>query len=141
MALQFKAKYPFLEVNINRAEGERIVTRVLQEARAKNPCGCHSNAGILSARAEKKGGKSGKYPPQTTASTRAISKKRKFGPRLITIPMSFFTTRSSSLPKTFPSIDDLLGPFWKNKMILEKDKIDWFTAMLHILGREKGIDG
>src|SRR4029077_6061792 len=35
MALQFKAKYPFLEVNINRAEGERIVTRVLQEARAK----------------------------------------------------------------------------------------------------------
>ena len=24
-------------------------------------------------------------------------------------------------------------------MILEKDKIDWFTAMLHIMGREKGV--
>ncbi len=24
-------------------------------------------------------------------------------------------------------------------MILEKDKVDWFTAMLHIMGREKGI--
>src|SRR5258706_5103102 len=31
----FKAKYPFLDVNINRAEGERIVTKVLQETRAK----------------------------------------------------------------------------------------------------------
>ena len=24
-------------------------------------------------------------------------------------------------------------------MILEKDKIDWFTAMLQIMGREKGV--
>ena len=24
-------------------------------------------------------------------------------------------------------------------MILEKDKIDWFTAILHIMGREKGV--
>jgi iron(III) transport system substrate-binding protein len=31
----FKAKYPFLEVNINRADGERIVTKVLQENRSK----------------------------------------------------------------------------------------------------------
>ena len=35
MSARFKAKYPFLEVNINRAEGERIVTKVLQETRAK----------------------------------------------------------------------------------------------------------
>ena len=35
MSGRFKAKYPFLDVNINRAEGERIVTKVLQEARAK----------------------------------------------------------------------------------------------------------
>lgn len=31
----FKAKYPFLEVSINRADGERVVTKVLQETRAK----------------------------------------------------------------------------------------------------------
>ena len=35
MSGHFKAKYPFLDVNINRAEGERIVTKVLQETRAK----------------------------------------------------------------------------------------------------------
>ena len=35
MSGRFKAKYPFLDVNINRAEGERIVTKVLQETRAK----------------------------------------------------------------------------------------------------------
>src|SRR5262249_36675232 len=34
MSRHFKAKYPFLEVNINRAEGERIITKVLQETRA-----------------------------------------------------------------------------------------------------------
>jgi len=35
MSRHFKAKYPFIDVNINRAEGERIVTKVLQETRAK----------------------------------------------------------------------------------------------------------
>ena len=35
MSSRFRAKYPFLDVNINRAEGERIVTKVLQETRAK----------------------------------------------------------------------------------------------------------
>src|SRR5262245_1407317 len=34
MTRHFKAKYPFLEVNINRAEGDRIITKVLQETRA-----------------------------------------------------------------------------------------------------------
>ena len=44
MARQFKAKYPFLEVNYKSGrKAKRIVTRVLQEARAKKPCGCHSN--------------------------------------------------------------------------------------------------
>jgi iron(III) transport system substrate-binding protein len=43
---------------------------------------------------------------------------------------------AQNLPKRY---EDLLNPFWKNKMILEKDKIDWFTAMLQILGREKGV--
>jgi hypothetical protein len=31
----FKAKYPFLEVNISRSDGERVVTKVLQETRGK----------------------------------------------------------------------------------------------------------
>ena len=37
MSARFKARYPFLEVNITRAEGERLTTKVLQETRAKNP--------------------------------------------------------------------------------------------------------
>ena len=35
MSRHFKSKYPFLNVSINRAEGERIITKVLQETRAK----------------------------------------------------------------------------------------------------------
>src|SRR6516225_11036191 len=55
MGGHFKAKYPFLDVNVNRAEGERIVTKILQETRAKNPCGRDANAGVLSPRIEEKG--------------------------------------------------------------------------------------
>ena len=33
MSARFKARYPFLEVNITRAEGERLTTKVLQETR------------------------------------------------------------------------------------------------------------
>src|SRR5258708_845152 len=136
----FKAKYPFLDVNINRAEGERIVTKVLQETRAKKSLVDVMQTPAFYLHALKKRGILGEY----------ASTEDRFYPRNFKEEKSWTTTyynpyvvlyntklvSAQNLPKRY---EDLLTPFWKNKMILEKDKIDWFTAMLHILGREKGV--
>ena len=141
MSGRFKAKYPFLEVNINRAEGERLVTKVLQETRAKKSLVDVMQTPAFYLHALKKEGNFGRIRlDRRSLLSRGISKKRNLGPRPITIPTWFFTTPSSSPAQNLPKrYEDLLSPFWKNKMILEKDKIDWFTAMLQILGREKGV--
>jgi iron(III) transport system substrate-binding protein len=140
MSARFKAKYPFLDVNINRAEGERIVTKVLQETRAKKSLVDVMQTPAFYLHALRKRGILGEY----------ASAEDRFYPRNFKEEKSWTTTyynpyvvlyntklvSAQNLPKRY---EDLLNPFWKNKMILEKDKIDWFTAMLEILGREKGV--
>jgi iron(III) transport system substrate-binding protein len=140
MSGHFKAKYPFLDVNINRAEGERLVSKVLQETRARKSLADVIQTPAFYLHALKKRGILGEYS----------STEERFFPRNFKEEKSWTTTyynpyvvlyntklvSAQNLPRRY---EDLLNPFWKNKMIVEKDKIDWFTAMLHILGREKGL--
>lgn len=137
---QFKAKYPFLEVNINRAEGERIVTRVLQEARAKKTLVDVIQTPAFYLHALKTRGILGEYAPGDDRFYPRNFKDERYWTATYYNPyVVLYNTKliaAQNLPKRY---EDLLTPFWKNKMILEKDKIDWFTAMLQIMGRDKGI--
>ena len=136
----FKAKYPFLDVNINRAEGERIVTKVLQETRAKKSLVDVIQTPAFYLHALKKRGILGENSSTEDRFYPRNFKEEKYWTTTYYNPyVVLYNTKlvsAQSLPKRY---EDLLNPFWKNKMILEKDKIDWFTAMLHILGREKGL--
>lgn len=137
---QFKAKYPFLEVNINRAEGERIITRVLQEARAKKTLVDVIQTPAFYLHALKTRGVLGEYASQEDRTYPRNFKEEKYWVTTYYNPyVVLYNTQlvsAANLPKRY---EELLNPFWKNKMILEKDKIDWFTAMLEIMGREKGV--
>jgi iron(III) transport system substrate-binding protein len=122
MSGRFKAKYPFLDVNINRAEGERIVTKVLQETRAKKSLVDVMQTPAFYLHALKKRGILGEY----------ASTEDRFHPRNFKEEKSWTTTyynpyvvlyntklvSAQNLPKRY---EDLLSPFWKNKMILEID--------------------
>jgi iron(III) transport system substrate-binding protein len=140
MSRHFKAKYPFLDVNINRAEGERIVTKVLQETRAKKSLVDVIQTPAFYLHALRKREILGEYSPADERYYPRNFKEEKYwtttyyNPYVVLYNTKLVSTQN--LPKRY---EDLLNPFWKNKMILEKDKIDWFTAMLHILGREKGV--
>src|ERR1051325_4947016 len=140
MSARFKAKYPFLDVNINRAEGERLTTKVLQETRAKKSLVDVLQTPAFYLHALKKRGIVGEYVSAEDRFFPRGFKEEKYWTATYYNPyVVLYNTKlvpAQNLPKRY---EDLLGSFWKNKMILEKDKIDWFTAMLHILGREKGI--
>src|SRR6266480_2775470 len=88
MSGRFKAKYPFLDISINRAEGKRIVTKVLQETRAKKSLVDVMQTPAFYLHALKKRGILVNTRPPTIAFSRATSKKRNIGSRLITIPTS-----------------------------------------------------
>jgi iron(III) transport system substrate-binding protein len=140
MSGRFKANYPFLEVNITRAEGERLTTKVLQETRAKKSLVDVMQAPAFYLDALKKRGLLGQYAPNDDRFYPRGFKDEKYWTATYYNPyVVLYNTKlvaGQNLPKRY---DDLLSPFWKNKMILEKDKVDWFTAMLHIFGREKGV--
>jgi iron(III) transport system substrate-binding protein len=140
MSGRFKAKYPFLDVNINRAEGERIVTKVLQETRAKKSLVDVMQTPAFYLHTLRIRGIVGEYASDEDRFFPRNFKEEKYWTTTYYNPyVVLYNTKlvsAQNLPKRY---EDLLGPFWKNKMILEKDKIDWFTAMLHIFGREKGI--
>jgi len=140
MSGRFKAKYPFLDVNINRAEGERIVTKVLQEARAKKSLVDVMQTPAFYLHALKTRGILGEYSsPEDRFYPRNFKEEKSWTTTYYNPYVVLYNTKlvsAQNLPKRY---EDLLNPFWKNKMILEKDKIDWFTAMLQILGREKGV--
>jgi iron(III) transport system substrate-binding protein len=140
MSARFKARYPFLEVNITRAEGERLTTKVLQETRAKKSLVDVMQTPAFYLDALKKRGILGQYAPNEDRFYPRGFKDEKYWTATYYNPyVVLYNTKlvaAQNLPKRY---DDLLGPFWNNKMILEKDKVDWFTAMLHIFGREKGV--
>jgi len=140
MSRHFKAKYPFIDVNINRAEGERIVTKVLQETRAKKSPVDVIQTPAFYLHALRKREIRGDYSPADNRFYPRNFKEEKYWTTTYYNPyVVLYNTKlvsAQNLPKRYK---DLLNPFWKNKMIIEKDKIDWFTAMLNILGREKGV--
>ena len=43
----------------------------------------------------------------------------------------------SEIPKTW---EDLLAPRWKGQIGLEEEDVDWYTAILQLMGEEKGKD-
>ena len=140
MSRHFKAKYPFLEVNISRAEGERIVTQsAARDARPKSLADVIQTPAFY-LHALQKRGILGEYASADDRFYPRNFKEEKYWTTTYYNPyVVLYNTKliaAQNLPQRY---EDLLHPFWKNKMILEKDKIDWFTAMLHIMGREKGL--
>jgi iron(III) transport system substrate-binding protein len=137
---QFKAKYPFLDVNINRADGERILTKVLQENRSKKYLVDVIQTPAFYLHAFRKRNILGAYTsPEDRFYPQNFKEEQYWTATYYNPYVVLYNTKlvpSSRLPKRY---EDLLDPFWKDKIILEQDKIDWFTAMLQIMGRENGI--
>ena len=141
MSGHFKTKYPFLDVNVNRAEGERIVTKVLQETRAKKSLVDVLQTPAFYLHALRKRGIVGEYASTENPFFPHNFKEEKYWITTYYNPyVVLYNTKlvsAHSLPKRY---EDLLSPFWKNKMILEKDKIDWFTAMLTFWAGRKALN-
>jgi iron(III) transport system substrate-binding protein len=137
---RFEAKYPFLKVQFARAGSERLLTRVLTEARAKKSFADVVQTVEFSMHTLKAKGVLGRYTPMEGAVYPKEFKEEDFWTSFYYHPYVVAFNKNLLRPVNAPkTYQDLLNPTWKNKMMMEGTKVDWFAGMLQIMGREKGL--
>ncbi|MGH7845868.1 MAG: ABC transporter substrate-binding protein [Candidatus Binatia bacterium] len=140
IASKFKEKYPFINVKLTRGDSERLLTRVLAEAKANKLAADAVQTVAFSMYTLKKRGILGHYAPAENHLYAADFKDDGYWTTVYYNPYVVgYNTRlipKASLPKTY---EDLLNPVWKGKLLIEGTKADWFGGMLQIMGKEKGL--
>lgn len=136
----FEKRYPFVKVKLHRTGSEKLLTRVLTEARARKNLADVIQTVEFSMHIIHRSGILARYLPQADS---LYPKEFKEEGAWTTVYYNAYVTAYNSrlvapraLPKTY---DDLLDPKWKDKLMMEGTKADWFAGMLQILGQERGL--
>ena len=137
---RFQQKYPFVQAKLNRVGGGKILSKVMSEFRAKKYLPDVIQALEFDMYIFRKSGVIGVYhSPEDRFYPNDFKEDGYWTPIYINPYVVAYNTKlvsGSGVPKTY---DDLLRPEWKNKMMLEKNKEEWFAGMLQIMGQEKGL--
>lgn len=137
---EFEKRYPFIKVKLNRTGSEKLLTRVLTEARAKKAFADVIQTVEFSMHIFNRNGILARYVPQANSSYPKDFKEDGFWTTVYyNAYVTGYNTRlapAGTLPKTY---DNLLDPKWKGKLMMEGTKADWFAGMLQILGQERGL--
>ena len=138
---RFEAKYPFLKVEYFRAGAPKLLNKILAEVAAGAFRGDVIETEGLTAYLMMKKNLFAKY----------VSPESKIIPKGAKDPDGYWTSGSSNykivayntklvstgeVPKT---LDDLLQPKWKGRMLMASNNYEWFGNVLKVLGEEKGI--
>jgi iron(III) transport system substrate-binding protein len=136
----FEKRYPFVKVRLNRIGSEKLLTRVLTEARAKKFFADVIQTVEFSMHVFQRSGILARYTTQADA---LYPKEFKAEGFWTTAYYNAYVTGYNSrlvparaLPKSY---DDLLDRQWKGALMMEGTKADWFAGMLQIMGQERGL--
>lgn len=143
IAAAFEKKYPGIKASGFTGTNEAIVDKVLTEARAQKPIAdvilrinfsdvyILSKEGVLEAylSPELKNFDKQNYDPKGTYATVYNN-----------VELIEYNTKSISKEQAPKSYADLLKPEFKGKLGLEASAVPWFTGMLRIMGKEKGME-
>lgn len=138
----FKKKYPFLKVEIFRANSERVLNRILTEGRAGSHFVDVINLDGLNGWVLKE---KGFLQPHTSRETKVFSKQFRDPQGLLPCCMYVLTNvigyNTALVPKADApeSYADLLAPKWKAKLVMDSDEVEWFATLVTIWGKEKTV--
>jgi iron(III) transport system substrate-binding protein len=137
LADAFEKKYSFLKVAINRLSNERIMNRILSEAKSGAPQFDVTSFAYLPILAEK--GLLARYQsPQTKAYLDGFYDPKghwvSMYSNLIVLGYNTRQVSPASAPKDWP---DLLDPRWNDKLGMDPEVGAWYGAMSQYLGKEK----
>ena len=137
---EFEKRHPAIKVKLQRSGSEKLLTRVLTEARAKKLSADVIQTVEFSMHLLGRNRLLARYLPQANSFYPKDFKEEGFW---TTVYYNAYVTAYNTrlvpprlLPKTY---DDLLDPRWKGKMMMEGTKAEWFAGMLQIMGAERGL--
>ena len=140
MISRFEQKYPFVKVKLNRTDSEKLLTKILVEARAKKSFADAIQTLGFAMHTLKKSQQLGHYVSSENGYYPKDFKEEGYWTTAYTNPyVVAYNSRlvgKENLPRKY---DDLLHPMWQGKMMLEPTKIDWFGGVLQLMGKEKGL--
>jgi len=140
MIQRFNQKYPFIQVNLYRAENERLLNRILTEARAGKFVADVVLISSFEVRVLIQRDLLRKYvSPESRHYPEGFKDPEGFWTSVYSIPRVIgYNTRLVTPDLAPKSFDDLLQPRWKGKILMSDSAFLWFTGFLNFRGEEKG---
>ncbi|HEV8723910.1 MAG TPA: extracellular solute-binding protein [Candidatus Binatia bacterium] len=140
MISRFEQKYPFVKVKLNRTDSEKLLTKILVEARAKKTFADAVQTLGFAMHTLKKGQLLGHYLSSENANYPREFKEEGYWTTVYTNPYVVAYNQRLVSKETLPrKYEDLLQPMWHGKMMMEPTKVDWFGGVLQLMGKEKGL--
>jgi len=140
MIARFEQKYPFVKVKVNRTDSEKLLTKILIEARAKKSFADAIQTLGFAMHTLKKSQQLGHYLTTENGYYAKEYKEEGYWTTVYTNPyVVAYNSRivgRENLPRRY---EDLLHPMWQGKMMMEPTKVDWFGGVLQVMGKEKGL--
>ena len=137
---EFEKRYPFVKVKLQRSGSEKLLTRVLTEARAKKLSADVIQTVEFSMHLLSRNRLLARYLPQANSLYPKDFKEEGYW---TTVYYNAYVTAYNTRlvpPRIIPKVyDDLLDPRWKGSMMMEGTKAEWFAGMLQIMGAERGL--
>jgi len=137
----FSAKYPFIQIGMFRAVGERLLTKIMTEAQA----GRYEFDVVQSAETQayflKKKNLLGKYlPAEAKHLHKGFFDSEGYWSAVYMMPNVIgYNARMVKRNEVPRSDEDLLNPKWKGKIGMDHTKPEWFAWKLRRIGEEKGM--
>ena len=137
----FSAKYPFIQIGMFRAVGERLLTKIMTEAQA----GRYEFDVVQSAETQayflKKKNLLGKYlPAEAKHLHKGFFDSEGYWSAVYMMPNVIgYNTRMVKRNEVPRSDEDFLNPKWKGKIGMDHTKPEWFAWKLKRMGEEKGM--
>jgi len=137
----FRARYPFLQISMFRAVGERLLTKIMTETQA----GRFDFDVVQSAETQayflKRRNLLARYAsPEIKYLQKGFFDSENFWAAIYMMPnVIAYNTRMVSRAEVPVSDEDLLNPKWRGKIGMDYTKPEWFSWKLKRMGQEKGL--
>ena len=137
----FMKKYSGLKVTSVHFSGASVITRIETEARAGKPLSDVVLSGQLGVLALLEKKIAARYRSPERDSYREGFKDRDglWTTYMTNVMVSAYNSRQVKKDEVPRSLEDLLKPRWKGKLVMDSQSYVWFGTMLQQLGEERGI--
>lgn len=138
----FERKYPFVKTDIFRSGHERILSRLNVERKTGQVVADAVTVGEFETFHIKKLGLTAPYrSPQAAAFPEGLKDPDGYWTdvyhTLIVLAYNSRKVKAEEVPRRY---EDLLHPRWKGRMALDHNEDRWFSNLLDIMGKEKGMN-